>query len=490
MSESLALAVFRDIFKLSTPYGEQLEHFRSVWGRAEAGEAPATVLKMPTGYGKTEALISPYLAQVVSRNWTLAPRLIYTLPTQALCNQMLERILCYVDRVNEQFGSQLKCDVQHGGRSADPYLMSDIVVTTFDQLLYGYARCMKHMGDRPDIPAGSISLSYVVLDEAHMYSPYTQALIRALFEIFSASAIPVALATATMPQGLLKQMIERIPQAVLIQFKGTNPLGRTIHLSVVDGPLLREGQLGEWALEALKEADNALVVCNTVDAARTVYKQLEKRLPDVHLIHSRFKPSDKRVLEQNVVSVLGKQGTRRGVVVSTQVCEAGLDISADTMLTECAPADSLVQRSGRCARWKGMEGKLFVAKPASFAPYEPSYVKATWDFLTQHQSLDLANWQETITFLDILPYSVDEIAASEALNELYEATLYAESRPEDLSAREEAFVTVALSDPPRSEESVNVPFAIAEGNPLFAKGALETDSRGIFLLWDFSRNRR
>jgi CRISPR-associated endonuclease/helicase Cas3 len=363
--------------------------------------------------------------------------------------------------------------------------MADIVVTTFDQLLYAYARCMKHIGDRSDIPAGSISLSYVVFDEAHMYSPYTHALTRALIEIFSASKIPVALATATMPENLLKQITDRIPNIILVEFKGTNPLKRSVCLNVVDAPLIHEGQLNSWVLETLREAENALVVCNTVDTARMVYKQLLGRISEVYLIHSRYKPPDRYILEKNVVSALGREGTKRGVVVSTQVCEAGLDISADTMITECAPADSIIQRSGRCARWKGMKGKLFVAKPRGFAPYEHIYIQVTWDFLMKCRSLDFANWQETISFLNILPYSVDEVAASEALDELYEATLYAESEPEKLSAREEAFITVALTDSPSAEESVNIPFSIAQGDPMFRKRALETDLKGNIYLWDF-----
>ena len=38
-------------------------------------------------------------------------------------------------------------------------------------------------------------------------------------------------------------------------------------------------------------------------------------------------------------------------LLATQVVEAGLDVSADLLLTEVAPMNSLIQRAGRCARW-------------------------------------------------------------------------------------------------------------------------------------------
>src|SRR5690606_15022957 len=41
------------------------------------------------------------------------------------------------------------------------------------------------------------------------------------------------------------------------------------------------------------------------------------------------------------------------IIVATQVVEAGVDISADALVTELAPWASLIQRLGRCARYGG-----------------------------------------------------------------------------------------------------------------------------------------
>ncbi len=71
--------------------------------------------------------------------------------------------------------------------------------------------------------------------------------------------------------------------------------------------------------------------------------------PQVVLLHSRFRPEDrKKRLEEALAKIEpGDPGT---IVVSTQVIEAGVDVSATTLFTELAPWASLIQRFGRCNR--------------------------------------------------------------------------------------------------------------------------------------------
>lgn len=71
--------------------------------------------------------------------------------------------------------------------------------------------------------------------------------------------------------------------------------------------------------------------------------------PSLVLLHSRFRPEDrkKRVEEALAEIASGEPGT---IVVSTQVIEAGVDVSATTLFTDLAPWAALVQRFGRCNR--------------------------------------------------------------------------------------------------------------------------------------------
>lgn len=91
-----------------------------------------------------------------------------------------------------------------------------------------------------------------------------------------------------------------------------------------------------------------LVIVNTVARAQKLYEELrEAASVPLLLLHSRFRPQERAVqLERLTSYVRGEEG----IVVSTQVVEAGVDLSARTLFTELAPWPSLVQRFGRCNR--------------------------------------------------------------------------------------------------------------------------------------------
>lgn len=92
-----------------------------------------------------------------------------------------------------------------------------------------------------------------------------------------------------------------------------------------------------------------LVIINTVKRAVELYAQLKKRnAPELILIHSRFRQPDRKIAVERMLHPPGNDGS---IVISTQVVEAGVDVSARTLITELAPWPSLVQRFGRCNRY-------------------------------------------------------------------------------------------------------------------------------------------
>jgi CRISPR-associated endonuclease/helicase Cas3 len=107
--------------------------------------------------------------------------------------------------------------------------------------------------------------------------------------------------------------------------------------------------LAETICESHQRDTLTLVILNRVDRAREVYSellQIRKTIgsPDCLLIHSRFRPTERKSLADRLRSPGEK------IVISTQAIEAGVDISAKTLITELAPWSSLVQRFGRCNR--------------------------------------------------------------------------------------------------------------------------------------------
>lgn len=90
-----------------------------------------------------------------------------------------------------------------------------------------------------------------------------------------------------------------------------------------------------------------LVIVNTVERAQAIYSELlksDRTEKNTSVFHSRFREPDRKA-QMKLLEVAGDR-----IVVATQVVEAGMDISAHTLITELAPWPSLVQRFGRCNR--------------------------------------------------------------------------------------------------------------------------------------------
>jgi CRISPR-associated endonuclease/helicase Cas3 len=95
-----------------------------------------------------------------------------------------------------------------------------------------------------------------------------------------------------------------------------------------------------------------IVICNTVGRAVSVFRELSRMAAgiDVRLLHSRFRPAERTVLQQTALRPVDPAATPGSILVTTQVIEAGVDITCQLMYTELAPVASMVQRFGRFNR--------------------------------------------------------------------------------------------------------------------------------------------
>lgn len=123
-----------------------------------------------------------------------------------------------------------------------------------------------------------------------------------------------------------------------------------------------------------------LVMVNTVERAQDLFRELKSQGGDVRLVHSRFRPAERSALNNEMAAISGPDGAGRDViVVSTQALEAGVDVSARTLITEIAPWPSMVQRIGRCNRYGEHEGgsDIYVTETpkSECAPYSEDDVE-------------------------------------------------------------------------------------------------------------------
>lgn len=326
-------------------------------------------LRAPTGSGKTWAALLPYLL-AKKQGKVFADRLIYVLPLRTLattlyaetveCCKRVFRVVCDPNaRVGEK--DELVITIQTGEQKNDPFFEGDIIFTTIDQCLSSYLNCPVSLPQRVgNINAGALLGCIVVLDEFHLLEPgkSMDTAIEMLERLKPFSQFVIMTATlSTKSLDFLKeilggQFVSLTPDEVmsLPSHKEKRRVYRWINRPLTINDILNN-----------YNGKRSIVILNTVTRAQNIYVELTERLKGsntrVFLLHSRFYSEDRKKTEDELKGWFGKEATQTNVIlVTTQVVEAGIDISADNLHTEIAPLNSIIQRAGRCARYEGVRG--------------------------------------------------------------------------------------------------------------------------------------
>ena len=119
-------------------------------------------------------------------------------------------------------------------------------------------------------------------------------------------------------------------------------------------------RLAKSVVDAHRRGFMTLVIVNRVKRAQDLFEKVRKtlasrvdRVPELALLHSRYRPVDR---EREMKKVVGPDAAGDIIVIATQAVEAGVDISAAIMFTELAPWASMVQRFGRANRRAEVDG--------------------------------------------------------------------------------------------------------------------------------------
>ncbi len=394
----------------------------------------SVLLQAPTGAGKTRAALDPFLQNLAQQGDKFPRTCRYVVPMRVLANQFFHEYDAYVQRLDAYAQTRLAemyrlidrpiASVQTGEQREDSLFESALTFCTVDQLLasvlaipYGVSNSMAN------INVGAILSSYLVFDEFHLYPlgrdnksvfgsrTTVLQLLRLLRPI-----TPFVLMTATFSSSLLKKLAELLG-AEIVDVTDNELVkiaqGRTRTFLRSERPMDAEVILTDHQQH---ENRCTLIVCNTVLRAQTLYlalKHAEAQGTRVVLLHSRFTKDDRRQLSKEVEQALGpaqwKNGRYTGpdiIVIATQVVEVGLNISVEVLHTENAPASSLVQRAGRCARFAHQQGRVIIyplaphedGRVASTAPYDKPICDYTWHALApfDHQVVGFREEQQLI----------------------------------------------------------------------------------------------
>lgn len=316
------------------------------------------VIEAPTGYGKStiSATIALYSIKEEFKS-------IIAFPLRTLLEDQFHKFL-KLGIAEEIIGKRY----MHNPDSR--YLIKPITLTTIDTLalnLFGVApediekvMTEKSLGHY-FFSMFSVLFSNLVLDEVHLLADSTKSLsfLASLIKVAEKFDQKVILMSATLPEALKAKLREVSNSIEFIGFERDHDkefyderISKKYDLTVEK---LNKEEKFRKILDWLKDNafSKALVIFNTVEEARGFYRMLSDF--NVLLIHSQFTEKDR----EEKINQLRKLEDG-SVIVATQVIEAGVDISSDLLITDIAPASSLIQRFGRFLRYKEEEGRIFV----------------------------------------------------------------------------------------------------------------------------------
>jgi len=361
------------------------------WQRRLATESTChdKLIRIPTGFGKTAGVVLAWLwNRVERRDGTWPRRLVLCLPMRTLVEQTHREVAQWLTKVGLQ--DRVQPHVLMGGLSPSEWHLEPereaILIGTQDMLLsralnrgYGTGRA------RWPMEYGLLNVDCLwVMDEIQLMGVglATSAQIQAFADQDPGHGQSLPRRTWWMSATLQQSWLGKAPDLTnaatlpLVDLEPDEKKGDlwevTKTLRVETCPVADDAKAERWAdlVVSAHKATNGgvtLAVANTVKSATLIHAAIGKRKKcDVHvedvdlrLVHSRFRGQERRRWATEFLhrDHCGPGANR--IIVATQVVEAGVDISANTLVTEMAPWASLVQRLGRCARYGG-SGEVIV----------------------------------------------------------------------------------------------------------------------------------
>ncbi|WP_434131197.1 CRISPR-associated helicase Cas3' [Methylocaldum sp. GT1BB] len=403
-------------------------------------EPQLLILEDVTGAGKTEAAL--ILTQRLMA-LGLADGFYIGLPTMATANAMYERMAeCY--RKLYEPDERPSLVLAHSARHLSKLFHDSILNQANDGLNYSgqpgaSAQCAAWLADNSKkalladagigtldqalltvLPARHQSLrlyglsrKVLVVDEVHAYDVYMHRLLQTVLQGHARMGGSAILLSATLPSKMRQELVDAFQEGLKGDFqtvstqspyplvthltrqklsesriKTRSEVRRAIKLEFLD----RESQVIDLIKSAADEGRCVCWIRNTVDDVRKSFYNLSETAGiDTNRLsqfHSRFALKDRLDREEQVLGWFGtksKSEDRSGrILVASQVIQESLDVDLDSIISDLAPVDLLIQRAGRLHRHRRdlngkrlPQGQLKDLRPRPvFYIHAPSFTEA------------------------------------------------------------------------------------------------------------------
>jgi len=302
------------------------------------------VINAPTGIGKTKVFLD--IINRYSRDDAIQ-RIIYCSPLLALTDDFEAKVRCMTNEkdrekilvYNHMKSSNLSSDTKdEDTKDEDTYddhrwnfenesFNQEFIITTTQRLLM----TMFSNTAKDKIKMASLQNSVLIIDEVQTIAKPVLANLIQIFKIISKMMnTKFILVSATIPHEIEKLEIN-ISKDVIDDYLDQTKK----QISVMD------------KFDPVKiDMKRVLVMTNTREKASSKYAEIKEQHPNRRILYlsSGIRKKDRK----NIIANLKEQPEY--ILVSTQVVEAGVDISFDNIYREEAPLDSIIQVMGRLNR--------------------------------------------------------------------------------------------------------------------------------------------
>lgn len=344
-------------FKADTPINIARKYISDECRKSAEKVAGIYRCTVPTGGGKTLATLRYAYAHASRYDKS---RIIYVIPLLSVLEQNSKVIKEYCQdkgRILEHHSNVVL--EQHNAEELDYYeLLTEswsekIVITTFVRLLETLFN-----GKMTDVRRfQSLVNSVIVIDEIqsipkkmiHMFNVAMNFLAQCCnATVILCSATQPVLECAEYPL-LLKEDSEMVPykKEVWNAFERTNVknLGNQFGWTT--------DEIVDFIIECLKTSNSVLMICNTKDTAAKIYKRINECITEevqsYHLSTSMCMEHRVNTMKE-ISNLLVNQTEEKVICISTQLIEAGVDLSFECVIRAQAGLDNVAQAAGRCNR--------------------------------------------------------------------------------------------------------------------------------------------
>lgn len=404
----------------------------------------------PTGSGKTLACMG--FTDALQTSVQKQRRVIYCLPYTSIIDQNHEEIMHVllangIDATDPEILLKHHHLVDFSRKNQDEnydyhdYITDNLladswhaacVVSTFVQLFHSL------IGSRNSLvrKLHNIINSIILLDEVQSLPPKYYPLLRQIFAVLAQRFdTPILTCTATQPFIFKPDSYLEISPSNIFD----HPVFNRVCLQIS----AQSSTLEDFAQNLdLEDAHNALFVMNTKRCAIDLYNMLKERYQDSYQLFcltTYHTPKCRLDIINKIKEVL--EAGERIILVSTQLIEAGVDLSFQKVYRDMGPLDSVIQVAGRCNRhseYGVLGGKMQLlnlekdGKEYCSKVYDHYLLQRTKEILKGKSTLESRNFPQLISaYYQSLEFSAEASALLNAIKELNYDTDYQNQIPID-----------------------------------------------------------